>query len=138
MRLLSAYDDLLERTMRGVAGTLSKVQFLSGIRSSGEDYRHWGLERTYGKESAQTALRKTHTEAFVAELSTPVSQLWKELVSAAESQGVEQAEYAQSLLDLIGNVPHDLGGGSEEHHQYVLKSLSFLAQTRGPASRLAA
>lgn len=135
MRLLSAYDDFTERTMRGVAGTLSKVRFLSGIRSSAEDYQHWGLERTYGKESAQTAMRKAHTEALVAELSMPISQLWKELMSAAESQGVEPVGYAQSLLDLIGDVPDDLGGGSEEHHQYVVKSLSFLAQTRGQAIR---
>lgn len=138
MKLLSAYDDFTERTMRGLVSTLSKVGFLSGIRSSAGDYQHWGLERTFGKESAQTAMRKAHTEAFVGELATPVSQLWKELVSAAESQGVEPAEYAQSVLDLIDGVPDDLGGGSEEHHQYVVTSLSFLAQTPGPAIRRAA
>jgi len=124
--------------MGGIPGTLGKVRFLSSIHSSAEGYQHWGLERTYGKESAQTAMRKAHTEAFLAELSMPVSQLWKELTSVAESEGVEPAKYAQSLLDLIGNVPDELGGGSEKHYQYVVRSLSFLAQTHGSAIRPAA
>src|SRR5579862_1393309 len=133
MRLLSAYEDLSERTMSGIVGTLSKVRFLSSIRSSPEDYQHWGLERTYGKASANSAMKKAHTEAFIEELSVSVVQLWNELRSAAETGGEEPAKYAESLLGLIDNAPEELGGGSEKHHQYVVKSLYLLAHTHGRA-----
>lgn len=134
MRLLSAYEDLSERTIAGIAGTLSKVRFLASIRSSAEDYEHWGLERTYGKASAKSAMRKAHTEALLEELSAPVVRLWSELRSAAESGGEEPVKYAESLLGLIANAPEELGGGSEKHHQYVVKSLYLLAHTHGQAT----
>jgi len=139
MRLFSAYDDFMERTLGELPGALAKVRFVSGLRGSSlQGYEHWGLERTYGKESAQTAIGKAHTEAFRAELSTPLSRLWEELVSAAKAEEMEAGKSAESELDLKDAIPSELGGGSVEHHRYVLKSLSLLAQTRGPASRRAA
>ncbi len=139
MRLLSAYDDLMQRTLAGLLGPLNRVRFLARLRSAaGQDYEHWGLERTYGKEPAQSAMRQAHTEAFVRELSTPVSELWQELVSAAKSEGLEAAECAQSLLGLIDSTPQELGGGSVEHHQYVVTSLTCLARSPRLAIRQAA
>jgi len=124
MRLLSAYHDFMERTLSGLPGALAKVRFVAGLRrSSQQSYEHWGLERTYGKESAQSAISKAHTEAFQAELSTPLSQLWEELASA-EGQATE------SVSELAEGIPPELGGGAIEHHQYVVKSLSLLARTR--------
>lgn len=135
MRLLSAHEDFVERTMGAVHGTLEKLEFFSGIRSSAEEYHHWGMERTYGRECAQDAIRKAHTTAFVAELSTPLSDLWAELVSAAESQGTDMLESAQAILAAPGVVPQELGGGSRAHHHYVLTSLFLLARTRALTSR---
>ncbi len=139
MRLFSAYDDLMERTLGGLPGALAKVRFVSGLRcSSHQGYEHWGLERTYGKESAQTAISKAHTEAFIAELSTPLSQLWEEAVLAAKGEEMEAGRWAESGLDLMDGIPPELGGGSIEHHRYILMGLSLLARTRGPAIRPAA
>jgi hypothetical protein len=134
MRLLSAYDDLMERTINGLSGALGKVRFLGMIRSSSGVYEHWGLERTYGRESAQCAMKKAHAEVLLAELSTPLADLWRELESEAENEAVRPVEYARSLMDIVANVP-ELSGGSEKHHRYVIKSLLLLAQTRGSASR---
>lgn len=138
MRLFSAYDDFMERTLGGLPGSLAKVRFVSGLRSSHQGYEHWGLERTYGREPAQTAISKAHTEAFIAELSTPLAQLWEEMVLAAKAEEMEAGRWAESGLDLMGGIPPELGGGGIEHHRYILKGLSLLARTRGSANRRAA
>ena len=138
-RLLSAYDDFRQHTLGGVPGALAKLRFLSSLRPSGkEDYRHWGLERTYGRGPAQEAMGKAHTEAFLAELSVPLHELWKELLAAAGNEGLEVAQYARSLLDLTGKLPDELGGGSRKHHLYVLKGLALVAQIPGAATPPAA
>jgi hypothetical protein len=138
MRLFSAYDDFIERTLGELSGALAKVRFVSSLRSSHQGYEHWGLERTYGQESAQAAMSKAHTEAFIGELSTPLSQLWEELTSTAKVEEVEAGKWADSELNLMDGVPSELGGGAIEHHRYVLSSLALLARTRGPAIRQAA
>jgi len=138
MRLRSAYDDLMERTMGAVSGILGRLRFLGSIQSSRNEYEHWGLERTYGKEPARCAIRKAHTEALLEELSTPIAALWSEGISAAERENMPATDYARSLATLINCVPGELCGGSEKHHQYVIMSLVLLFQTHGLTTRQAA
>jgi len=137
MRLLRAHEDFAERTLAGLPTILGKLRFLSSIRISADEYQHWGLERTYGKESAQEAVRTAHTEIFLTELSTPLSELWKELSSEANHEGTELSYLAKILFELVRQVPTELGGGSERHHDYVLRALFLLAQTRDFAKQVA-
>lgn len=130
MRLLSAYDDFSERTLAKVPGVLGKLEFLSGIHSSIRGYHHWGLENTHGGECAQEAMGEAHTVSFLAELSTPLSDLFTELVSEAEQEGIGILQRVQSILALNGLVPEELDGGSRAHHHYVLMSLLLVARAR--------
>ena len=128
----------MERTLQSVPTVLAKLRFLSSIRLSAVEYQHWGLERKYGKEPVQRAMREAHTKIFLAELSTPLSELWGELSSVAEREGVERREFAAALSALLDKAPTQLDGGSEEHHRYILRSLFLLAQSHEPSTRLAA
>jgi len=138
MNLMPAHEDLLERTLQSVPTILAKLRFLSSIRLSRGEYQHWGLERRYGKEPAQNAIREAHTKIFLAELSMPLAELWQELSAVAESEGVARSEFAAALAALVEEAPAQLEGGSEEHHRYILRSLFLLAQTPGPSTHPAA
>jgi|SRR5579862_9473913 len=138
MSLLSAYDDLVERSVRAVPGTLEKVRFLCRLRGSSNSYEHWGLERTYGKAAAQDAMEKAHTEAVLVELSTPVSRLWNELLMETNGKDDDLAQFAASLDEVLTAVPADLAGGSDKHHAFIMKSLCLLVRNQRQTTHQAA
>lgn len=129
-RLLTAYEDFLERTLAHVPGTLGKVFLLSEMSSGSREYEHWGLTRTFGEEAAEEVMREEHIKVFLGELATPLRELWSELLSKAEAEDVCVQEYSKMLKQASARLPFDLAGGSRQHHHYIFMSLALLAQSQ--------
>jgi len=132
MRLLSARDDLSERTVKNIPATLEKVRFFSRIQAADGNYQHWGFVRTFGPEATNLAMRRAHSDVFLTELSVPITRLWDELILAARERNVSIAEYVKSLAGIAA--PEDQAGGSTHHHHYIVMSITLLARVRAAAN----
>ena len=114
MVLMSASDDLWQRTLARLSGGWSRLRYLAETKAGGE-YRHWGLERVHGPAAARAALSAAHTAAWVETLRTPIRELAKEGGCAEE----DHRSYA----------PLKLGGGSVRHFNSVAFALEALARS---------
>jgi len=71
-----ACRDLNQSTLAGLPDLFSRLVFLSSLRDiSSNDYSHWGLENTFGKEAAQKALEDTHLGIFRQVSALPLREL---------------------------------------------------------------
>jgi len=126
--ILSPSDDFSDRTLAAVPGTLAKLEYVSGLRSDGGVYSHWGLSRTYGQAAANQTVASAHSEIFLAILRSPLSTLADEIRQQAEDRGVSVREYATTLASEGEKlIPESLRGGTRRHFNSVLQSLSALA-----------
>jgi hypothetical protein len=139
MTFLSASEDFLATTLAALPGVWGKLQYLSGLRSEGGAYDHWGLTRLHGEAAVQQALGEAHRAVFLRILRTPLAPLLEEAGLSAAEQELDAESYLRSLSqESPALLPHDLGGGMEAHFSSVLKALSKLAQARSTATRRAA
>ena len=139
MTFLSASEDFLATTLAALPGVWGKLQYLSGLRSEGGTYDHWGLTRLHGEAAVERALGEAHRNVFLKVLQTPLAPLLEEAALSAAEQELDAASYLRGLSQESGKLlPPDLGGGMEAHFSSVLKALSKLAQARSSATRRAA
>jgi hypothetical protein len=139
MTFLSASEDFLATTLAALPGVWGKLQYLSGLRSEGGTYDHWGLTRLHGEAAVARALGEAHRNVFLKVLQTPLAPLLEEAALSAAEQELDAASYLRGLSQESGKLlPPDLGGGMEAHFSSVLKALSKLAQARSSATRRAA
>ncbi len=126
--LKSPFDDFSDRTLTALPGTLSKLEYVAGLRQADGDYSHWGLAHTHGESAANVAIAQAHSEVFRLTLRTPLSRLWEEIRSTAKDHGGDVRQFARQLIELSdGLIPKDLKGGSPRHFNSVLQALSALA-----------
>ena len=117
-------ERLNENILSAVGGPLAALNYLSKAKISEAEYGHWGLEKTYGKEETQQALRTAHASALLTVLKTPIPQLAQEISESPERNLLKEMLKATQFKRLI---PLDPGPGSEKHLRLVLYVLSCLA-----------
>jgi hypothetical protein len=132
MPLRSAFEDLVETTLAGVAGLLGKIAYLAGLRGPGQcGYSHWGLSRIYGEEGTQQAFSEAHRSLFLQLLRTPLRTLREDVAVSSAASQISPREFVEDLQPrLPALLPQDLGGGSARHFSSVLRALSSLASQR--------
>jgi len=139
MTFLSTSEDFLATTLAALPGVWGKLRYLSGLRSEGGAYHHWGLSRLHGEAAVQRALGAAHRDMFLQILRTPLAPLLEEASLSAAEQELDAGSYLRNLSQESRSLlPPDLGGGMEAHFSSVLKALSKLAQARSSATRRAA
>ncbi len=138
MALLSALEDLLQRSLSGLPTLWEKLQFVSELRGDRAEYQHWGLEQKYGKAEAQSAIAEAHAQLVHAVASTRLAELWLSAGQAAYREQVDVEEYLRRLRTSEGRFPVDLEGMPPEHYDFVVTNLSRVARFRSASSRLAA
>ena len=138
MPLLSAFEDLVQRSLSALPGVWEKVHFLGKLRGENGEYQHWGLEQKYGKEAAQSALAEAHAELVEAMGSTRLAELWHSANQAAYREQVDVEEYLKKVSVPEGELPKDLRGMAPEHYGFVMTNLSRVARFRSSPSRSAA
>lgn len=124
MRLTSALDDFVTRTLAAIPGTMRRLEYCSEHRDEQGQYQHWGLAKVYGELPAQAAMATAHQQLFLETLRTPLATLLKETARAGLN--------SNHLADLRARPdqlhPAELGGGSAAHFRTVLDALDALAQ----------
>src|SRR5438105_3276995 len=131
MTLKSAFEDLTRSTLRAVSGCLQRLEYLSGLRSRGDGYTHWGFGKLHGEMAANKALAEAHRSAVSQVLSTPLAKLMADVEESTVAEGQEMEAYLKGLSEK-GNVllPSNPGPGSARHLSSVLHALVGLEKSR--------
>jgi hypothetical protein len=138
MTLKSAYDDLRQRTMEKIPGTLEKLQYVAGLRSSNDGYKHWGFERQHGNEETQDAFTKVHRTLVRTVLRTPLNALRRDLELSRGAHAASPLSYASQLsIGLDRLLPSKCPKETELHLVSVLQTLLVLANRGDEGSRSA-
>jgi hypothetical protein len=124
MTLVSASEDLQQRTLSSLPGLWQKIRYVAGLRAGDGRYRHWGLDRTFGEPASQAALSAAHSELFLQLLRTPLRQLAGDYIQAEATEG--------GPTDWSLYIPADPRGGSAAHFNSIVSALQALASTPRP------
>ena len=126
MPLLNANEDFVTRTLGSLGGLWEKLAYVVGLRTSSGRYEHWGMTQTYGRNTAQKAMREAHSELFQEVLATPIRELQEQFSGAIPSAA--KANY----------VPENTKGCCPEHMEYVIEALNALSEQAARSARQAA
>lgn len=135
MALISAFEDLVSRTLAAIPGLLGRLEYLSSLKADGR-YRHWGLTRVYGERTSQRAMVDAHKLLLDEVLQTPLEMLVEDSEAACAAQGRETPLYLEQLQDrpnaLLPN--GTLGPATTRHFSSVLSALSALTKAQRNAT----
>jgi hypothetical protein len=137
MTLRSAYQDFVEHTLAGLAGTLQRLAYLGSLADEKGNYSHWGMTRTFGPLQASEALAQAHTENWLGVLRAPIPALFDELQTVDEGAD-SPVRGKPSQVEREKLAPRNLGGGSKRHFNSVLLTLSLLSQAKKESNQKAA
>lgn len=126
MPLRSAVDDFVHVTVASVSGAWHRFVLVAQLKRGGEDYHHWGLERTHGKAPAQEAMRTAHKDVFIDLLRTPIPDLDGEISRESDPE----SDPRTLLPEAPALAPSDPGGGSKAHLRWLVRCLSYLRQNQ--------
>ena len=79
MTLISPLEDLQESTLKAIAGSLPRLEYVARLRDKEGEYSHWGLVRVYGEGNAAKALSQAHRDVLSQILSTPLRNLVRDV-----------------------------------------------------------
>ena len=135
MALISAFEDLLSRTLAAIPGLLGRLEYLSSLKVEGR-YGHWGLTRVYGERAAQRAMADGHKMLLEEVLQTPLEMLVEDSEAACAAQGRETPNYLEELrnrrTDLLPEGSQ--GAATTRHFNSVLSALSALTKAQRNAT----
>jgi hypothetical protein len=131
MPLFSALEDLQATTLKAIAGSLRRLEYLARLRDEDGTYKHWGLARVYGESRARRALADAHRAQLSSILSTPIRSLEKDVRESSEEAGLAPKTYLEGLSSSTAQLlpPHP-GAGSGRHLSSVLHALASLLKNR--------
>src|SRR5215475_778919 len=136
---LSAFEDLLEQTLRMVAGVWGKFHYVSTLRDESGRYEHWGFIRTHGELSAQAAFAEAHSALFSQILRAPLAEMLEDIDLAANKMSISTDQFIRRVRKARQQmVPQNLAGGTLAHFNSVLEALSLLYLARKYSVRRAA
>jgi hypothetical protein len=135
MTFHSALEDLRTTTLDAISGTLRKLEYLAGLRSSRGTYDHWGLARVHGESAAKKALEQEHRLLVSTVLATPIQLLLEDVDQSSHTEQITPTQYLARLQRDPRLLPPNPGAGSAQHFSSVLHALSSLVRNRRGANR---
>lgn len=127
MRLKSALDDFAANTLSAVPGLLGRLSYVGRLHDGKGTYRHWGLAKVYGDDTAQSAIRASHRELLSLVLKKPLALLLKDVRASCANQHPTEKEF---LAALAHSAPKPLSPAANAHLRAVLSALSALLASR--------
>jgi len=131
MRLKAALDDFTANTLDAVPGLLGRLSYVGRLHDGNGTYRHWGLARVYGDDTAQCAIRASHRVLLSEVLKKPLAVLLKDVVASCSNDQVTEREFLASLAQ---SSPKLLSPAARAHLGSVLGALSALLESRNTAN----
>ena len=97
----NAYDDLLRRTLSGIASDLARLIYLASTRDYNSGvYHHEGLSARYGPESTRVALQAAHRDIFYRLITLSLEELVDELEIYVRNSREEPAGFIHAWQEL--------------------------------------
>ena len=136
---MSAFEDLLKRTLACLVGIWGKFHYVASLRDGMGKYEHWGFTRTHGEHSSQAAFAEAHSSLFSQILRAPLSELLEDVEFTASEMNLSPQEFLNGLRrHAEQTLPKNLAGGTLAHFNSVLDALSLVHSARGSLIRRAA
>lgn len=136
MTLLSAFEDLVSRTLSALPGTLEKLEYVAGLKQADGRYTHWGLAKVHGEAAVQEAVAEAHSLLIGEMLRTPLRSLMEDAKSSCAARQRPAVPYLEELSKRTTSLlPSQAGGESTRHFNSVLHALSALARSQQRATR---
>jgi hypothetical protein len=131
--LISAYDDLRERTLTKIEGVWRRLTYVAERRSIDDGaYQHWGFERTHGMATTRQTFARAHQSMLGTILRTRLRLLHEDLEHSSRIEGVSPISYASKLAaDLNRLLPSGCSRATQLHLESVVETLEAL-QNRHP------
>jgi len=131
MRLKSALDDFTANTLDAVPGLLGRLSYVGRLHDGNGTYRHWGLARVYGDDTAQCAIRASHRVLLSEVLKKPLAVLLNDMLASCAKEHLTEGELLASLTHCP---PKPLSPAALAHLRSVLSALSALVESRNNAN----
>lgn len=139
MKLLSPIDDFLSNTLSALGSLLDRLEYVAGLQQSDGKYKHWGMARTYGEQTAHDVIAEVHCFNYLETLRAPLKVLADEVSRGAAQKGLDEASYVRDLSAVSPKLaPSKPTGGSAKHLESVLAALLKIVQNRKRATHRAA
>ena len=132
--ILNAKDDFKRRTLSALPTLLEKLAYICSLQTEAGDYKHWGMNRVFGQESASQAIQAAHDETAAALISVPVKNIYDQFLAA-----VERPESAQFFdpEDLVLKSPSNDDELLSAHLRLIQNSIASLALQEEAVRRVA-
>ncbi len=95
--LLDAKDDFKTRTLSTMPTLLEKLAYICSLQIEVGNYRHWGMSRVFGQESASQAIQSAHSEAACTLISVPLKDIYDQFLEAVERPQSSELVNPESL-----------------------------------------
>lgn len=130
MTLLSAFEDFMSRTLEAIPGYPGRLLYLVGLRERGGEYKHWGLEQIYGRNSAEDAIRRAHRTTVTNLAQTPLKALFDQAKQSAEYLQIPLDGVLRELLNAGEEMlPAERIGITQRHLDSIFSTLSRLSNS---------
>src|SRR5215510_9828313 len=113
-------ERLTENILSCLGGPLAVLDYFGKAKISDAEYSHWGLERIYGTEETQQALKAAHTAALLTVLKTPIPTLTQEIFDTTAADRSHELSKMLRSKEAGSLIPVDPGAGLESHLKLVL------------------
>ena len=134
MRLKSALEDFEANTLAAVPGLMGKLYYLGALHDGDGAYRHWGLEKVYGKDAARGAITTCHRALLSRILKTPLPLLLDDVGASSANRQLATKEFLSTLTS-PHSLPKSPPAASQVHFKSVLHALLALAESGNSANR---
>lgn len=137
MQARTATTDLFERSISRISSAVGRIAYFVNLKEAGE-YRHWGLERLYGKAETESALSHAHTRCMLEFLDRRFPEQIKDTFDEAQRLGVRAEDLVKRLHAARANAaPKEWSGALPEHLEwnlFVLANWDFAELQDGPVA----
>jgi hypothetical protein len=133
---LSPFEDFRQRSLERLQGLWRRLLYLSELRAADGKYEHWGLNRTYGRETAEKVMGGAHSGIYVQMLRMPLAELMRDIeISAIDAGNTVDALLETTAANAGKMVPKELLGGAPRHFNSVVLAACALRSAQLASTR---
>jgi len=120
MTFLSAYDDLVLRSLSHLRSEFERLYFLIKHRGKNGTFYHWGLENKHGPERTQFVMEQAYKDSILSLLRNHPDQCWKELAISNEDFSKLHKQACELRDDLAQHPDPPLTAPALQHFNLML------------------
>jgi hypothetical protein len=126
MRKSDPVGDFVSTTLAAITSYWGRLAYMHNIRNGAAGYRHWGMVRSYGEESAQQALSEAHYQLVRTLLAAPMSDVIRQLELFAAENGIPLEQGVTMLQETAASNVKGVSPAEREHIKAVASTVAAL------------